>query len=223
MGHRRALLFLSLSIATAGNTTSEKAAELKILCQFYNNTVGTDLWKRGCADGRDANGSTIEGWRRNPDDCSNPDYCSWEGIKCTGDSAHLVQEIYIGACNLIGTIPEPSIFTLKRVRKILISAGPNVALSGHLPGDLSNETVLEVLQLTGHSFSGALPLSLTSCRSLTTIDLHSNKLTGSLPTNLGNLNNLAYLSLADNQLHGSLPRSLQATNDKAANPWAGQE
>jgi hypothetical protein len=84
-----------------------------------------------------------------------------------------------------------------------------VALSGHLPGDLSNETVLEVLQLTGHSFSGTLPLSLTSCRSLTTIDLHSNKLTGSLPTNLGNLNNLAYLSLADNQLHGSLPRSLQ--------------
>jgi hypothetical protein len=189
-----ALLIILLAVAAY---SVPDAGERAILEQFYNGTVGTDKWKQGC-DG---------GWATN-----DPDVCTWTGIACTADKAH-VMVINIGACNLVGAIPSspqiPSIFGLRFVTSIFISPGPDLFLDGSLPDDFNTvDPVLQQLQLTGHQLTGRIPQSLFSSTALQKIDFHSNQFQGMLVEAIGNLINLTYLSLANNKMFGPLPAAL---------------
>jgi hypothetical protein len=172
--------------------------DLEILQAFYNGTVGTDRWKKGCDDG----------WG----DPHNHTFCTWAGITCTGDKRN-VKEIRIAACNLVGEMPSnsqiASVFSLKHVETILISGGPDLYLSGLIPDDFNTENpILATIQLTGHQFRGEIPASLYKSTSLQTIDLHSNGLQGPLSDAIGDLVELEYFSAANNKLDGSLPKAI---------------
>jgi hypothetical protein len=189
-----ALLVILLAVAAY---SVPDAGERAILEQFYNGTVGTDKWKQGC-DG---------GWATN-----DPDVCTWTGITCTADKAH-VMVINIAACNLVGSIPSspqiPSIFGLRFVAKIFISPGPDLFLEHTLPDDFNTEhPVLQQLLLTGYQLTGRIPQSLFSSTALQKIDFHSNQFQGMIAESIGNLISLTYLSLANNKMFGPLPAAM---------------
>jgi hypothetical protein len=190
----KALLIMLLAVAAY---SVPNAGERAILGQFYNGTIGKDKWKQGC-DG---------GWSTNA-----PDVCTWQGITCTGDKAH-VMGINIGARNLVGAIPSssqiPSIFGLRFVKIIFISPGPDLFLEGDLPDDFNHDhPVLEQLQLTGHELAGRIPQSFYSSTALQKIDFHSNQFQGTIVEAIGNLINVIYFSLADNKMFGPLPAAM---------------
>lgn len=64
---------------------------------------------------------------------------------------------------------------------------------------------LRRINLTNNGLSGTIPPELGNLTILYQLFLNSNQLTGSIPPELGNLVNLDYLYLAYNQLSGTIP------------------
>ncbi|PRQ35623.1 putative non-specific serine/threonine protein kinase [Rosa chinensis] len=81
-------------------------------------------------------------------------------------------------------------------------------LSGSLPEDIFNSTILEEISLPRNSLHGAVSDRISNLTNLTTLDLSYNQLSGVLPLHLGKLSKLKHILHDFNSLEGSLPLSL---------------
>ena len=86
--------------------------------------------------------------------------------------------------------------------------GPDLNLSGELPGELGNLTRLQELNLGVNRLTGEIPPELGRLTWLTTLDLNSNRLTGEIPPELGSIPYLRELHLGNNALTGAIPAEL---------------
>ncbi|KAK4781470.1 hypothetical protein SAY86_015572 [Trapa natans] len=83
---------------------------------------------------------------------------------------------------------------------------PSANLSGTLPRELGEFSLLQSLYLSINSLSGPVPLELGYSSSLSQVDLGDNLFTGALPPSLWNLcDRLSTLRLHGNSLSGLLP------------------
>lgn len=89
-------------------------------------------------------------------------------------------------------------------------------LSGTIPAELGNITMLASLTIEGNSLSGPLPPELGNFTDVYNIDISDNQLTGTIPTQVGNLSSLRLLDLSGNQLTGSVPGELGNLTDAEA-------
>ena len=85
---------------------------------------------------------------------------------------------------------------------------PNNALTGTLPAELGNFTLLETLNLSGNQITGSIPPQIGRLTSLTTLNLSSNQLDGVIPQTIANNTSLSILNLSVNALDGQIPASM---------------
>ncbi|CAA2952065.1 LRR receptor-like serine threonine- kinase FLS2 [Olea europaea subsp. europaea] len=78
-------------------------------------------------------------------------------------------------------------------------------LTGHIPDDIGNMVLLQVIDLSGNNLTGSIPTSVGNCTYLKVLDLGNNRIVGSIPDSLGHLNQLQSLHLNDNMILGELP------------------
>ncbi|KAI4326395.1 hypothetical protein MLD38_031716 [Melastoma candidum] len=127
--------------------------------------------------------------------------CQWTGLKwvfsdgtplpCSPSSPHFWSNASLYS--------DPSL----RLLSLLL---PSANLSGSLPRELSQFSMLRSISLSINSLSGTLPLELGYASSLSDLDLSHNLLTGPLPPSLWNLcDRLVSLKVSGNSLSGSLP------------------
>ena len=94
----------------------------------------------------------------------------------------------------------------------------DAGLTGELPPELGNLTMLQSLSLTDwsqaardesfHQLSGEIPPELGNLANLQSLNLSFHQLSGEIPPELGNLDNLQWLDLGGNQLCGEIPAEL---------------
>ena len=80
-------------------------------------------------------------------------------------------------------------------------------LTGLSP-EIGNLTILSKLYLYSNQLTGEIPPEIGNLTHLTGLLLYDNQLTGTIPTEIGNLTNLEVLYLSDNQLTGEIPESI---------------
>nr|AEM43043.1 leucine-rich repeat receptor kinase-type protein [Oryza minuta] len=97
-----------------------------------------------------------------------------------------------------------------------ISLGGNNLDAGPIPTELSNLTMLAVLDLTTCNLTGNIPADIGHLGQLSWLHLARNQLTGPIPASLGNLSSLAILLLKGNLLDGSLPATVDSMNSLTA-------
>lgn len=81
----------------------------------------------------------------------------------------------------------------------------SVGLTGQLPNELSNLTMIRSIDLGWNNLSGTLPESWSAFVNLQQLWLPNNQFTGSLPSSWSSLVNLTDLNLVYNEISGSLP------------------
>ncbi|WP_088894788.1 DUF4347 domain-containing protein [Leptolyngbya ohadii] len=86
-------------------------------------------------------------------------------------------------------------------------------LSGTIPSELGNLSILYSLDLSANQLSGTIPSSLGSLSSLASLNLGENQLSGAIPVELGNLSKLGFLVLGTNNLSGTIPSQLGNLNN----------
>ena len=94
----------------------------------------------------------------------------------------------------------------------------DVGLTGELPPELGNLTMLQSLWLSGDwdyssskstgQLSGEIPPELGNLANLQSLTLSFHQFSGEIPPELGNLDNLQRLTLRSNQLTGEIPPEL---------------
>ncbi|XVF32249.1 hypothetical protein REPUB_Repub17cG0065200 [Reevesia pubescens] len=127
--------------------------------------------------------------------------CQWRGLKWAFSNGTPL------SCNDLSS-PQWTNLTLSKDPSLhLVSLQlPSANLSGSLPRELGEFSMLQSLYLNINSLSGTIPLELGYSSSLSDIDLSDNLLTGVLPPSIWNLcDRLVSLKLHGNSLSGSLP------------------
>ncbi|XP_024533427.1 probable LRR receptor-like serine/threonine-protein kinase At4g36180 [Selaginella moellendorffii] len=184
-------LFFALGLSQMLGSSSKNEAD--VLLEF----------KKGINDTQ----GTLLDW--NPGNVAN--MCVWAGISC--DSSTSVVSIRLTSLLLQGSI-SPS----TQLRELNLSR--NYYMSGEIPSEITNCSLLEVLDLSYNLFQGRIPgflgrlqrlrhpslellqpgdsSSLANCSSLKVIDLSRNQLGDRIPESLGQLSRLQNLSLAEN-------------------------
>jgi hypothetical protein len=182
---RLALLSLLFAFTACGDTIEPTAPGANSLAPSFNSTsydctAQTEIPTLECAALVAFYNSTDgDNWNTNTDWLVTLTPCSWRGVSCTsGHVTHL--GFHHGVNNLTGVIPS----------------------------ELSNLTVLERLELNSNNLTGTIPSVLGSLANLKTLALHANQLSGGIPAALGNLDSLRTLSLYGNQLSGPIPAAL---------------
>ena len=102
--------------------------------------------------------------------------------------------IFLKDCGLRGEFPI-GIFQLPNLKSLSVRFNPN--LTGHVP-EFNRSSPLEILRLSGTSFSGKLPDSVGILRSLYHLDVRGCNFSGPIPPSFGNLTELTYLDLSNN-------------------------
>ncbi|KAH7669653.1 Non-specific serine/threonine protein kinase protein [Dioscorea alata] len=129
---------------------------------------------------------------------SSTPLCLWRGLSWSLSGAELRCNDSTVRANLT-LYSDPSL-------QLLSIRLPAVALSGHLPAELSTFSSLGSLLLPSNSLSGPLPLDLFNSPSLSDLDLSSNSINGSFPTSLWNLcDRLVSLRFHHNSISGAVP------------------
>lgn len=109
----------------------------------------------------------------------------------------------------MGTLPI-NIGQLYKVEELRMG---NNSMTGKLPTEIVNCSLLQVLDLEGNRFSGEIPVFLSELRSLRMVSLGRNLFSGSIPQEFGNLSALEILNLSSNNLTGVVPEEImQLTN-----------
>jgi Leucine-rich repeat (LRR) protein len=110
--------------------------------------------------------------------------------------------LYMGACNLIGEIPE-SIFQLDLLKTLDFSQNQ---ISGLFPRAISNLRNLVKIELYQNNLTGQIPPELVNLTKLREFDISKNNMHGKIPLELGKLSNLTVLQLYENKFWGELPK-----------------
>jgi len=158
------LVTAAWSSAAAAIPTSER----EVLVNFYNQTTGwgTNAW----------NGPVGT-------------ECTWAGVTCDAQGAHVV------GINVSGpNIPGGGVET--------IAVADQGTLHGLLP-DLSGLSELKYFSVRNNHFTGSIP-SLSELSKLEEFDVSYNDLTGSIPS-LEGLGSLYFFAVYRNQLNGGIP------------------
>ena len=129
--------------------------------------------------------------------------CGWYGVTCSIVYDQVLL-LQLDNNNLSGTIP-PEIGNLSMLVYLYLSDNQ---LTGSIPPELENAPHLQQIWLQGNQLSGSIPAELGNLSSLIKLVLARNQLTESIPPQLGNLSSLLYLHLGENQLSGSIPPEL---------------
>ena len=164
-------------------------------------------------------------WANNDNWLTDAPLNEWHGVATNANGR--VTAVVLGDNGLRGSLP-PNIGQLSELRDLVLrteveypcqwvagpgydchpaSSSPN-RLSGALPSELGNLSMLKVLDLQGNQFSGEIPAFLSRLPNLETLYLGENDFTGRIPPELGNLSNLTRLYLGYNQLAGNIPPQL---------------
>ena len=133
---------------------------------------------------------------------SKGDFSRWEGTEVNIDSQ--VMELRLSNNGLSGTIP-PELGNLTLLEILYLGSNE---LSGTIPSELGNLTLLRALYLGSNELSGAIPPELGNLTLLEYLYLNENELSGTIPPELGNLSSLEELHVSDNQLSGTIPPEL---------------
>ncbi|KAD5961713.1 hypothetical protein E3N88_13186 [Mikania micrantha] len=107
--------------------------------------------------------------------------------------------IYLGVCNLSGTIPD-SLYNLSLLTDISL---PHNQLTGSIHTAIGVMLpYLVFLQLWGNQLTGPLPPSISNCSKLSYFEVFENKFSGKLTIDFSKLRGIYYINLRDN-LFGS--------------------
>ncbi|XVF21426.1 hypothetical protein REPUB_Repub12eG0089300 [Reevesia pubescens] len=127
--------------------------------------------------------------------------CQWRGLKWVFSNGTPL------SCNDLSTPQWTNLSLSKDPSLHLVSLQlPSANLTGSLPRELGEFSMLQSLYLSINSLTGTIPLELGYSSSLSDIDLSHNLLSGVLPPSIWNLcDRLVSLRLHGNSLSGSLP------------------
>ena len=78
-------------------------------------------------------------------------------------------------------------------------------LSGTIPSEFGNLTIMSNLNLASNDLSGPIPPALGEVAGLRRLNLASNALSGTIPPEFGNLTMMSDLNLTSNDLSGPIP------------------
>jgi len=124
---------------------------------------------------------------------------TWYGI--TLNSEKRVITIALNENNLSGTIP-PEFGNLTMLDSLNLYLNN---LSGELPSEFAYLQELRSLTLWDNQFSGAFPEQLFSMSKLEYLDLDGNQFTGTIPPGIANLQSLKNIYLGNNPFTGNIP------------------
>ncbi|XP_059433144.1 putative kinase-like protein TMKL1 [Corylus avellana] len=127
--------------------------------------------------------------------------CQWRGLKWvfSNGSPLLCSDVSSPQWNNLSLYKDPSLHLLSLQL-------PSANLTGSLPRELGEFSMLQSLYLDVNSLSGTIPLELGYSSSLSDIDLGNNLLSGALAPSIWNLcDRLVSLRLHCNSLSGSVP------------------
>ncbi len=147
-------------------------------------------------------GSTT--WNENSNWLANCEPCTgnWKGIIC--NSNNRVIALDLSNQNLSGVLP-PEIGELTLLEKLELSQNN---IGGEIPSVLGFLPQLKVLNLGQNQLNSSIPSELGGLSFLDTLIVSNNTLTGTVPVEIGNLFGLKYMDLSYNNLSGDLPSSI---------------
>ncbi|CAF1705758.1 putative kinase-like protein TMKL1 [Brassica napus] len=130
--------------------------------------------------------------------------CQWRGVKWVFSDGSPLQ------CTALSSSPSSQWTNLSLYNDsslhLLSLQLPSANLTGSLPGELGEFSMLRSLFLNINALSGPIPLELGYASSLSDVDLSGNALAGAFPPSIWNLcENLVSLKLHDNSFSGALP------------------
>ncbi|KAJ6865432.1 receptor-like protein 47 [Populus alba x Populus x berolinensis] len=135
------------------------------------------------------------------------DCCSWDGVKCDGDSGHVIGLDLSSSC-LYGSIDSnSSLFHLVQLRRLNLA--DNDFNNSEIPSEIRNLSRLFDLNLSMSGFSGVIPSSLGNLTKLNYLHLSDNNFRSGTLDWLGNLTNLNYVDLQDTSSYGNIPSFLR--------------
>ncbi|KAL8132782.1 putative inactive receptor kinase RLK902 [Apium graveolens] len=130
---------------------------------------------------------------------TQPTPCQWTGILCDQNN---VFGIHLPGVSLSGELPEGVFGKLKKLKTISLRYN---ALSGRLPSDLRECSVLRNVYLQGNGFSGELPEFLYGLKSVVRLNLGENNFSGEISDRFNRMTRLRTLYLERNMFSGSIP------------------
>lgn len=84
----------------------------------------------------------------------------------------------------------------------------NNAMTGTIPDELYQLTMLEELYMNYNNFTGSLSSRIGQLQNLQFLYLYQNELSGEIPSNIGQLTKLKELALGENHFTGTLPSEM---------------
>lgn len=112
-----------------------------------------------------------------------------------------IQSLYLSSNQLSGIIPAET-GNLSILQYLYLD---NNQLSNSIPEEIGNLSNLRFLYLYENQLSGPIPPEIGNLSNLELLSLYENQLSDPIPAEIGNLSNLQSLSLGNNQLSGSIP------------------
>ncbi|KAJ9539755.1 hypothetical protein OSB04_026261 [Centaurea solstitialis] len=149
--------------------------------------------------------NTFQDWDPSPslpEPGSEPDWCSWSGIKCDPKTFR-INSLDLSNRNLSGEIPE-DIKYLTHLHHLNISAN---AFSGALPSTIFELAFLRTLDVNHNLFNSTFPPGISKLRFLTFFNAYSNSFNGPLPEEVVRLPFLEHLNLGGSYFEGEIPKT----------------
>ncbi|CDP08227.1 unnamed protein product [Coffea canephora] len=132
-----------------------------------------------------------------------PSVCDWIGFQCSSRHQR-VTALNISNMGLTGTIP-PDLGNLS----LLVSLDlRNNSFHGNLPEELSHLRRLRFIRFSKNNFTGEIPMWFGHFPELQFLFLDSNGFSGFIPPPISNLSKLETLNLLDNFLGGNMPEQM---------------
>ena len=188
-------IFFIFFISTQGSTTLTEPESASSLSSSASSDVELLLGKIKASLQGNSENLLLSSWN------STVPMCQWRGLKWvfSNGTPLLCTDLSSPQSTNLSLFKDPSLHLLSLQL-------PSANLTGSLPRELGEFSMLQSLYVNINSLSGTIPLELGYSSSLSDIDLGYNMLSGSLPASIWNLcDKLVSLRLHANSLSGSVP------------------